>query len=109
MNFSLIHGNCSPGSSYTRNLATITITLASFLKTIVQAIALWSSDWGDDGNFRRPFFITLLNIYVAEIYFLKKGRETLRVGRGEWDREGGERGGARRKGLTTQISEVYSN
>lgn len=57
----------------------------------------------------RQIIMPLLNIYVAEIYFLKKGRETLRVGRGEWDREGGERGGARRKGLTTQISEVYSN
>ena len=57
----------------------------------------------------RQIIMPLLDIYVAEIYFLKKGRETLGVGRGEWDRGGGEKGGVRRKGLTTQISEVYSN
>lgn len=50
----------------------------------------------------------LLNIYVAEIYFLKRGRETLGVGRGEWDRGEGARGRVRRKGLTAQISEFIA-
>lgn len=56
----------------------------------------------------RQITMPLLNIYVAEIYFLKKGREKLGVGRGEWDRGEGARGGVRRKGLTAQISEFIA-